>query len=179
MNEEKIKGLFFSMYWGQEVFCSKLVKEQVLLSPLYCASNGYLLLRSISDLTDGEIVQIAQFAHQMPNSNFIVKRDVDIIHAENTNSNGITHHISLRNNYGTVNANVHFSETAEEKFTTYKANIGETPMSARYPVPYIAITDYLRSIGILLPFTVLIDGKPITYSIDEILAKGWCKLKNN
>lgn len=39
-------------------------------------------------------------------------------------------------------------------------------------------TDYLRSIGILLPFTYLnSDNQPVTLQPADILAKGWAKIK--
>lgn len=38
-----------------------------------------------------------------------------------------------------------------------------------------AMVDYLRSIGILLPFTTTINGEVKTYEVEEILANGWYK----
>jgi hypothetical protein len=38
--------------------------------------------------------------------------------------------------------------------------------------------DFIRSIGILLPFTYLDENKqPITLSTDELITKGWVKIK--
>ena len=43
----------------------------------------------------------------------------------------------------------------------------------------VSIIDYLRSIGILLPFTYLDENnKPQTLQPDEIIAKGWAKITN-
>jgi hypothetical protein len=39
------------------------------------------------------------------------------------------------------------------------------------------IVDYLRSIGIALPFTYLEDGKPVTISVEEQVQRGYIKLK--
>lgn len=40
------------------------------------------------------------------------------------------------------------------------------------------LTDYLRSIGVLIPFTYLdSNNKPQTLQPDEIIAKGWTKLQ--
>lgn len=36
-----------------------------------------------------------------------------------------------------------------------------------------AIQDYLRSISVALPFTVLEDGKPRTYSVEEMVELNW------
>lgn len=37
--------------------------------------------------------------------------------------------------------------------------------------------DYLRSIGILLPFTYLQDGNPRTLTVEQIIELGWVKIK--
>lgn len=39
-----------------------------------------------------------------------------------------------------------------------------------------ACQDYLRSIGIALPVTVLIDGKPTTLTVDQLCREGIIKL---
>lgn len=39
-----------------------------------------------------------------------------------------------------------------------------------------SITDYLRSIGIALPFTTVEDGKPVTYSVEQQIENGWIKI---
>lgn len=42
------------------------------------------------------------------------------------------------------------------------------------------IQDYLRSIGILLPLTYIDEtGKPVTKSVEEIIALNWAKIKEN
>lgn len=42
----------------------------------------------------------------------------------------------------------------------------------------LAIFDYLRSIGILIPFTYINENKePVTLTTAQIIAKGWAKIK--
>lgn len=184
-----IKAQLFAKYLNQRVFdhsdytnpMSRLqpglrVLNFHLLSGNY-PETGWLELRTVSMLTDEEIIHVAQFAHQMPKSNFKVIRNNGIIHAEHVNRVGIKSHISLYGDYGSVNANTHFLKTETEPFKTYKTNIGEINMSSRLPIPYIAICDYLRSIGVALPITVLQDDKPLTLSVSEMVEKKWIVIK--
>lgn len=181
MNLQQAKQLFFAQYLEQRVAIQKSFGYAQILNSRFLdggIDNSHLLLRTVNQLTDREAVQIARFAHQMPDTNFEVKRCDDLIHVQHTDNYGITSHISLYKNYGSVNANVHFNKTEKEAFSTYKANIGEINRSARLPVPYIAICDYMRSIGILLPFTYLSEeNKPVTLQPDEIISLGWAKIK--
>lgn len=181
---QKAKELFVAQHWGQHILIDvdnsgTQQNYPIERSNMYRIDESFLSLRTIDMLTDEEIIQIAQFAqHQKPNGKFKVRRDTDITHAELTDSVGITYHISLRKNTGTVNANMHFSRTETEPFSTYKVNIGEISISSELPIPYLAIADFMRSIGILLQFTYLdSNNKPITLQPAEILELGWAKIK--
>jgi len=188
-----IKALFFSRYLGTKIYTPNLapytftlwveptsqsvpqinIKDAIEL-------NGYLLLRSVEQLTDEELNQIGKFVHQMPGLNFEITRNDDIIHVQNTDHYGITRHFSMYKNYGAINANHHFEKTDKEPFKTFSHNIGEISTSSKLPIPYIAIVDYLRSLGILLQFTYLDEAnKPITLSPAELIAKGWVKIKDH
>lgn len=194
---KNVKALFFSNYLGQEVEYEIILGDtpELRIDKLcgidlygtykideihendFDENGAVLLLRKVEQLTDEEAIQIAQFAHQMPASNFKVKRDDDHIHVENTSGLGIIHHISIYKSYGTINANIHFLKTETDSPASFKANIGETTISSKRPVPYIAICDYLRAKGFLLPFTFLQDGKPITITPEQIVEMGWVRIK--
>lgn len=47
-----------------------------------------------------------------------------------------------------------------------------------YLIKFACTVDYLRSIGILLPFTTIISGEIKTYKVEEILANGWAILRS-
>lgn len=61
-------------------------------------------------------------------------------------------------------------------YTSYR--MGGAGREDLYCPRQYAATDYLRSIGILLPFTYLgEDNKPVTLSPEDILKLNWAKIK--
>ena len=148
MNEQNVKALFFSQYLGQKVFYTtnlapytfNLTHEAVNKddAELNMAIDwkGYLLLRSVSQLTDDEAIIIAHQNRFTANNDPVICAKVG-------------------------------RDILKRVFD------GSTPDMC---LPFES-ADYLRGIGILLPFTFIgEDGKPQTYSEDEILTKGWAKL---
>ncbi len=131
----------------------------------YDLNEWVLPLRDVLQLTDEECIHIARLAHQMPNAKFeVIRRDKRLIHVEFKNHVGITYHISI-NEYGAVNANMHFSKIGSEPSKSYKHNIGEITMSSRLPLPYVAICDYFRQQSILIPYR--------EYTVEQIISMGW------
>lgn len=174
MKQNQIKAKFFALYLGQKVQFGRGEKEPFECHPDYISNDWFLQLRTVDQLTDEELVQVARFAHQMPNAKFKVIRDTDIVHVEHTDAYAITSHISLYKNYGSVSCNTHFEKTETDEGATFETNIGKGKNSANLPVPYIAICDYLRALGVLLQFTYLSEtNEQITLSPSNLIENGW------
>lgn len=166
----KEKEQFFALYWGQKIFKVKVLNHLSLVNDYLKmeVKDGYLELKSLSNITDEDAIEIAKMAHQL-DANFKVIRPSGnhfLIHLEYTNSRQ-TYHVSI-NEYGCINTNLRFPE--DEYFTAecYKINIGEINITSRKPVPYIAIVDYLRSKGYALPY--------LNYSLDYLVKENVIKI---
>lgn len=164
MNLEQLRAdkiRFFACYYGQnvQVYPSNGhdIKFDVNENFITEIGQSYLLLKSLSLITDEEMTHVGALAHQMIRSEFkIVRRDKDSIHAEHHNQKiNVRHHACLNFYYGTINANMHFGvhhTDPDKEPKSYKQNIGEIHLSDKHPIPYIAITDYLRQQGYAIPF---------------------------
>lgn len=127
-----------------------------------------MILKSLFEITDDDVIHIARVCHQVPNSNFEIRRQDDIIHATNMDNVGIERHICINFKYATINCNIGIPDD-NDKFINYKVNIAEIHMNASRVVGYIQSVDYLRSKGYALPYNDL--------SIDELIKKRWIKIK--
>lgn len=48
-----------------------------------------------------------------------------------------------------------------------------------HPYKHSSIVDYLRSISILLPITMVVNGEVKTYEVEEILSKNWAQIQKD
>lgn len=168
-NENKAK--FFVQYWGQDVLtvgnalCENLPENWIESSLNH---TQYLQLKPLSEISDEDAIEVARIAHQMPNSQFKVKRmSNSLIHVTHFQANiGLEKHISI-NKYGCINANWHFHKREGEEAKSFKVNIGEIQSSSKKPVPFIAIVDFLRDRGYLVPWMGM--------SCEELIEAGWAK----
>ncbi len=84
MNEQQVKAKFFAMYLWQKVFMMPdwesfndnqpmEVDYSYLVANSHYLNNGYLQLRSIADLTDGEYIEVGKIFY--PNTFQDIKTD--------------------------------------------------------------------------------------------------------
>ena len=164
-----------SLYFGQKIINHPEYNNDYLvyinnitLGWLTDESEYRLILKSLSEITDEDVIHIARVCHQVPNSNFEIKRQDDIIHATNIDNVGIERHICINFKYATINCNMRIPDD-NDKLINYKVNIAEIHMNASRVVGYIQSVDYLRSKGYALPYNDL--------SIDELIKKRWIEIK--
>lgn len=174
-NHTSAKAKLFALYLGQKVFshpdysnrmAGRLLDDPIVeltISILYgnYIKKGWLQLRTIEDLTDEEIKQLADICDLIPIDEMVIDRMDKFF-----------------------NVYSKYSESAYPDYLSIYFN-GEVFKW----VDYIAIgidcercfiiQDYLRSISIALPFTVLEDGKPRTYSVEEQVENKWIQLNNS
>lgn len=147
MNNQ-IKAQFFAQYTWQKVFFPKSHKFD---NPLMLALQdldyrtiefgGYLLLRSVEQLTDEEKeCIILLYRGQECFDYYLIQSD------------------SYRK---------HERDDTIYQIKEYK----------QFWFDHLIVFDYLRSIGILIPFTHIDENKkPVTLSPDEIIELGWAKI---
>lgn len=168
------KQRFFALYWGQEVFNNGFMSD----GGLYFTGSNYdeinngdfMILKPLSSITDEDLQQVARYAHEQTNLDFVIERNKDIFYATSKPNNvGIYYFISMMPKYGTVCATINFEATETEKYHYHTVNIGKINLSARRPLAYIMIVDYLRSKGYALPYMGL--------SVEKLVEYGWVNLK--
>lgn len=157
LDDIKLKKKVFGLYVGQSCIIKPFSNDNMSSTDEF--EQTYLLLRDISSLTVNEINHIARLAHQLPKTDFAVTwperkvghagiREPFLVHATyDLKDIKMQYHISI-NAYGCINANWHFAKHGDDPAVSHVINIGKINMSARHPIPYLAITDYLREIGI-------------------------------
>lgn len=166
------KTKFFAQYWGQNVLSdiSNLGNKEIYpvnISNMYGIDRSYLELKPLSQITDEDINFVAKVCHQVPNLNFEIKRQDDIVHATSVDKSGIERHICINFKYATINCNIRIPED-NDKLISYKVNIAEIHMNASRVVGYIQSLDYLRSKGYAVPYMDL--------SVKDLVEYGWIKL---
>ena len=131
ISQQADRAAFRAMYWGQKVACCQIFKGKLThgleIGNGFATPNaldGYLLLRTVEQMTEEEKTSILEIVGELR----LNTSQVDM----------------LINQYMTKQSNVH---------------------GARW----IQISDYLRSIGILIPFR--------GYTVEQIIANGWAKIK--
>lgn len=160
MNENsKVKALFFAQYWGQEILkYENSVGDKFWDKQVYPVDGHNLTcsglqahLRAVDQLTDEELFTLIHI-HGFEYGEFeYVRHETGI---EVNNSDEV---FQLAYNFFDIN---------------YCGETDGTKLIASY--------DYLRSIGILLPFTYIDENsKPQTLQPDEIVQRGWAKIKEN
>ncbi|MEZ2337669.1 hypothetical protein AB6735_18630 [Mucilaginibacter sp. RCC_168] len=174
MKLEQAKELFFAQYLGQKV-CeySDLIKMSRICVINHFNSHKFtdavLLLRSVSQLTDEEAVNLAYLAMYHPSIEDYSISEVWIGEGDIRPNGGTWLEIGCRCWVGElgIEPDGHMflvDEDSEKEDAIYD------------PVKCI---DYLRSIGILLPFTYLNEqNKPITLQPDEIIDLNWASIKS-
>jgi len=168
MNLEKAKALFFAQYLFQRVCIHSEGRYPNVFDhgSLYGRSlkKAVLLLRSVSQLTDKEYIKLASIVIENPFNryrNVQVTRDFKITGFPYV----AVHHKNVRHRFNIDCTHFNFSVYDMEEDVTAQVDMK----------PYACI-DYLRSVGILLPFTYLNEeNKPITLQPDEIIKLVWAK----
>lgn len=133
----------------------------IWLNPDVCV----LLLRDVSAISDMEAKILAGMIIGEPMNryrNVLVTRDFAITGFQYI----AVHHKNVRYRLNIDCTHVNFSVYDMEE-----------DLSSQIDMKPFACIDYLRSIGVLLPFTYLNDkNKPVTLSTDEIIKLGWAKI---
>ena len=168
------KAKFFAQYWGQEVLITNPHVNQK--NPFKCEQPyiyhntdiAWLELTPLSQISDEDVNFVAKVCHQVPNLNFEIKRQDDILHATSMCKPGIERHICINFKYATINCNIRIPDD-NDKPVSYKVNIAEIHMNASRVVGYIQSLDYLRSKGYALPYMDL--------SVEDLVEYNWIKLK--
>ena len=172
MKEQEIKALFFAQYLGQNI-CeySDLIHRDRICRTNHFSSHRFtdstLLLRTLSQLTNDEKIEIAKLVcarhnrHYQPEDisyKISKKRDLDIILIVKGGGRYI----------------VQITSDGVAFIDYYMGGAGEQHYYC--PAQYSA-TQLMLAYGILLPFTYLdSSNKPQTLQPDEIIAKGWAKI---
>lgn len=163
MNLQQAKALFFAQYLGQYRYRSYNYPNggNYMINWLYLKDEyiekGFLLLRSVNQLTDEEVIELAK----LNKMNICLDPEKQIRRGKEC---------------------IFFNSIGDELYLQFddfdNSDIetdGDTVNNVR-PLNYVT-PDYLRSIGILLPFTYIDEtGKPVNKSVEEIIALGWAKI---
>ncbi len=163
-NEHEIKALFFSQYWGQCVVQvsnglsnNKQCVTAGLLTEIEKFDNPYLLLRTVEQLTDEEMLNVKSILLADYLSN---KKTVYYTHFE---IKRFSNFIRMRNQHG-------------HEITVW--HDGKIDIDYNYNAFILNAHQYLLRIGVLLPFTYLDENnQPQTLQPDDIIAKGWAKIQ--
>lgn len=168
---EKIQSQFYAQYLGQKVLRhSDYKKDDECMEIQYVHLSDdwmrhYLLLRKVEQLTDEEAHILMQIAFYHP--------DNELIDAKECGA-------------GDGDYNLDGSWWLEASCRCWNGALGVTPLLGftltdeddKCEVVYntIGCIDYLRSIGILLPFTYLKDGNPKTLTPEQLIEFGWVRV---
>lgn len=163
-----VKAQFFAMYLGQKVF-KLLGLEHIYDRPMEkIYDEDYLELRHVSDLTDEEKFCMAELVCARHNRHY--------------KKNEVEYHISPKREFDIevlVKGHRRYMvqlDTDGVGFVDYF--MGGAGRIHHYAPGQFAVTDYLRSIGILISFTYLNeDKKPVTLSVDELIGMKWVIVK--
>lgn len=163
MNTSQIKALFFAQYFNQSVYMRKDWEDfndsrpnpvgAMLLTETnkYFVEVGYLLLRTVSQLTDEELINLITIQSLYD----------DIVIIELCKFGNVPY------------IKYHFSKGNKEVYSELALFDGGT-----YSRATNAQFQYMLRVGILLPFTFINEqGKPETYSPEKLIELGWCKIK--
>ena len=156
MNLQQAKALFFAQYLGQ--------KAEYLLSD-----------------NDEETTAIGLFYNIDFDGNSLIQRDDKMCDESNIDDNCLLlRSVSQLTDEELQVFAKHSAYRLDEK-NTFK--IGKAMIDHMFELnswsgnTILFLTDYLRSIGILLPFTYLDENnKPLTLETDGIIALGWAKI---
>lgn len=174
-----VKAQLFALYYGQAV--AKWINQDTLfavssLTFQYDEDVDYLQLRSVSDLTNDESIVVAKTMYSFPDwiskdIPFEVKRFKELSSRDPAETDVSFTAITMGKTTGKYHLKIY------DGFGFYLGY--ETPeMLKSIPLHgYLPVIDYLRSIGIALPFTYLSTNHPITLSVQEQVELGIIKLK--
>ena len=168
-----VKCRFFAQYLGQtfengiggKSFLCPIDLEHMKKNVL----SAKLVLKSISEITKEDAIQVAKIVHQIYSDNWEVKKVVDSsIHIELKGSVNDIYHVSIGFRECSINANHHFLKTEDDAAKSFKVNIGQVNMSSSKPIGYVYATDFLRSKGYAMPF--------MEYSVNNLIDLDWLRL---
>lgn len=175
-NNIENKAKFFAQYWMQPVLHRKDFPQEatrVSSNVQLNHDNWYAELKNLSDISDEDAIEVAKliFSHK----DFTVKKRTDrdkrygMIHLE-SEIDDISNifHVAIGND-GRILANSHFLRTETDDSASYVMSIGKNHRQQK-PIPHIAIVDFLRSKGYLLPWMGL--------STEELKSRNWAVTTN-
>lgn len=159
-----------AQYYGQDVYMGQYPVNGNLIDHIAKLKSNdnnrdrYLELRSVSDLTDEEAIEVGEIINV---SNY---KYVDCLGLSETQPRAfcIQFYDRGKDPYGgTV---IIYLDGA---IIWHYENIGKYD---HHCLRLLEAYSYLRQIGILLPFTYISDGSPITLSTEEIIKRGWARV---
>ncbi len=169
MSEAEAKALFFAQYLGQEILgCIKEldrpIKQLKYIRFEKIGNCDYLLLRSIDQLEDSEIINLLSILECSVKKEFKKK----LIKGENKEWLRVWIEYTGDNGQPMTDIILNLSND--------KNMISNCRGNDYYRTLSVA-KDYLTRIGVLTSFTYVSDEqKPITLTTTDLLEKDWCKL---
>lgn len=169
MKIRQAKELFFAQYLEQEVAVQKSFGYPQILNTRFLdggINNSYLLLRTVDQLIDEELITVASIVCARHNRHY--------------RPGEVTYKISHKRRFDIiviVKGNAQYMVQLDSDgvgFVDYY--MGGAGHVYHYAPGQYAVTDYFHSIGIIIPFTYLNEeNKPITLQPNEIIALEWAK----
>lgn len=173
MNQDKLKAQFVAQYLYQDVIVygeSDKPRTVTSLDISYSTADYYLLLRTVSQLTDEELFNVANIIR--PFRGILLRID----RVESQTSDFCFHVIRDFKHIKSANPKEEISMSVSlwQNGTFYCGDGG----GFIDKFVNIEVFNYLRSIGTILPFTFInSQDQPETYSLEKLLELGWCKIK--
>lgn len=179
------KAQLFAKYLGQKVF---IINNSYLgkLFEVDCIDaehgDGYLQLRDISDLSDEEYITLAKIAFGYQWDDYTMRATIVPNHTnihDDILSVEIMRYIAVPGGerfYKDCHIQIDRVDTDINKYG-FRNDGKEVSDEIIDSESAWACLDYLRSISVALPLTVLESGKPITYSVEQMVEMGWVKLE--
>lgn len=185
----EVKAKLAALYYGQKVLMSPdLLSEFKLTKVSYfnehkIFSGSYLELRDIASLTDDEAIQVAKLAmgSQWNDVDFKIQvvPNTENIHEDilSVEIQRFINHPSAPKWYMDCHIQIDRVDADINKYA-FRNDGREHYDDIIDSESQWAILDYLRSIGIAIPFTYLNEqGKPQTASVPDQINWGWVRIK--
>lgn len=191
---KQAKALFFAQYLHQEltvlnepketwypfsknergIFLTGVLNNKIIIRRIAedvkdRFDQSCLLLRLVSQLSDDEFINVAKLVFARHNRHY--------------NSEEITYFKIKDKHQVVLSINGHnrfIAEITEDGVDFMEYRSGGAGRESHYCPAQFAVTDYFRSIGVLLPFTYLNEhNQPITLKPAEIFNLGWAQYKSS
>jgi hypothetical protein len=169
--ELKDKQKFFALYYRLENCVGRNgFIDRDNLNPYLIDEHDYLKLKNLSEISDDHIKGVFYMAHGFKGPLDVnIRRTETGIHCTHLSKViDLEYHICLNFGYCTINSNLHFKESGDDKAESFKSNIGEIQTTSRIVVGWIQILDYLREMGYATPYKNL--------HISDLVKLGWVKI---